>query len=106
MSLAYQRARSRGRMTIGGKVRPAVVLLDDRDDDFVAAPITPQPGRTKFDLSVHKWREVGFNVASTIRVYKLTVSPKNEVVRRLGVLAGDDRTELAGILRRAFSLDQ
>jgi mRNA interferase MazF len=92
--------------TIGDKVRPAVVLLDAGDDDFVAAPVTSRPGRSKFDLSIHEWREAGLNVASTIRVHKLTVLIKDEVVRRLGVLAADDRTALAAILRRAFSLDQ
>jgi hypothetical protein len=35
--------------TPGGKVRPAVVLLDAGDDDFVAAPITSQPRGTDFE---------------------------------------------------------
>jgi mRNA interferase MazF len=34
----------------GGKVRPAVVLLDAGDDDFVAAPITSQARKTDFDV--------------------------------------------------------
>jgi|ERR1700689_364725 mRNA interferase MazF len=92
--------------TTGGKVRPAVVLLDAGDDDFVAAPVTSHPGRSKFDLSLHEWREAGLNVASTIRVHKLTVLAKDEVVRRLGLLAADDQTALAGVLRRAFSLEK
>ena len=29
--------------TPGGKVRPAAVLLDSGDDDFVAAPVTSRP---------------------------------------------------------------
>ena len=29
----------------GGKVRPAVVVLDDGDDDFVAVPVTSREGR-------------------------------------------------------------
>ena len=36
----------------GGKVRPAVVLLDVGDDDFVAAPITSQPRNSEFDLPI------------------------------------------------------
>jgi hypothetical protein len=46
------------------------------------------------------------NTASTIRVHKLTVLAKDEVVRRLGELAGADRTVLSEVLRRSFSLDQ
>lgn len=44
------------------------------------------------------------NTPSTIRVYKLTVLAKDEIVRRLGELAGADRTALTEVLRRAFSL--
>jgi hypothetical protein len=44
-------------------------------------------------------------VASAIRVHKLTVLAKDDIVRRLGELAVADRTALAEVLRRAFSLD-
>ena len=45
------------------------------------------------------------NTASMIRVHKLTVLAKDEIVRRLGELVGTDRTALTEVLRRAFSLD-
>ena len=92
--------------TSGGKIRPAVVLLDCRDDDFVAAPITSHPQRSDFDVAIDHWREAGLNVASTIRIHKLTVLAKDDIVRRLGHLVNVDRGVLAQALRRAFSLDQ
>src|SRR2546422_11577673 len=92
--------------TPGGKLRPAVALLDSGDDDFVAAPITSRPRISDFDVSIRQWREAGLNTASTICVHKLTVLAKNEVVRRLGELAEPDRTTLTAVLRRALSLDQ
>lgn len=92
--------------TAGGKLRPAVVLLDSGDDDFVAAPITSRLRTSAFDVSIHHWREAGLNTASTIRVHKLTVLAKEEIVRRLGDLAEPDRTALTVVLRRAFSLEQ
>jgi mRNA interferase MazF len=70
----------------GGKVRPAVVLLDTGDDDFVAAPVTSQARHSPFDLPLEGWREAGLNVPSTVRVHKLTVLPKSDIVRRLGHL--------------------
>ena len=91
--------------TSGGKVRPAVVLLDTGDDDFVAAPVTSQPREHGFDLALRYWREAGLNVASTIRAHKLTVLAKDDVVRRLGQLAAVDHAALAEVLRGAFSLD-
>jgi mRNA interferase MazF len=89
--------------TSGGKVRPAVIVLDSGDDDFVAAPITSHPRGSDFDLSIREWRAAGLNTASTIRVHKLTVLAKSEVVRRVGQLTGSDRDALAKVLTRAFS---
>ena len=87
-------------------MRPAVVLLDSADDDFVAAPITSHSRVSDFDVPIHQWREAGLNIASTIRVHKLTVLAKEEIVRRLGELVGADRTAVTEVLRRAFSLDR
>jgi mRNA interferase MazF len=91
--------------TQGAKIRPAVVLLDAGDDDFVAAPLTSHTRRSDFDLAIDQWREAGLNVPSTIRIHKLTVLAKDDVVRRIGELADSDRTALADALRRGFSLD-
>ena len=52
----------------GAKVRPAVVVLDTGDDDFVAAPITSQARQLDFDLAIEDWRASGLNVASYKRV--------------------------------------
>jgi mRNA interferase MazF len=62
--------------TPGGKLRPAVVVLDAGDDDFVAAPITSRPRASDFDVPIQRWREAGLNTPSTIRVHKLTVLAK------------------------------
>jgi len=91
--------------TPGGKLSPAVVLPDSGDDDFVAAPITSRQRASDFDVPIHQWRDAGLNTASTIRVHKLTVLAKDEIVRRFGELAEADRVALADVLRRAFSLD-
>jgi len=88
----------------GGKLRPAVVLLDTLDDDFVAAPITSRPRVSNFDVPINQWRDAGLNTASTIRAHKLTVLAKAEIVRRLGELAKADRIALSELLVRAFSL--
>jgi mRNA interferase MazF len=92
--------------TPGGKVRPAVVLFDTGDDDFVAAPVTSHPPRSDFDLAIGQWQQAGLNVPSTVRVHKLTVLAKEEVVRRIGLLAAADRAALSEVLRRAFCPDQ
>jgi mRNA interferase MazF len=88
--------------TAGGKVRPAVVLLDAGDDDFVAAPVTSRPRLSEYDLPVQEWKSAGLNVPSFIRVHKLSVLPKSGIVRRLGMLTKPDRDALIQKLARAF----
>src|ERR1035441_910081 len=71
-----------------------------------ALAFTSRPRVSDFDVPIHQWREAGLNTASTIRVHKLTVLAKVEIVRRLGELAVADRVALAEALRRAFAMDQ
>ena len=86
----------------GAKVRPAVIQLDTGDEDFVAAPVTSAPGRSQFDLAIQDWTEAGLNVASTIRIHKLTVLPKQEILRSVGVLTERDHKSLLAVVRQAF----
>ena len=88
--------------TTGAKVRPAVVLLDTGDEDFVAAPITSQPRNSTWDLAVEKWASAGLNVASHIRVHKLAVLAKADIVRSLGSLAIEDTGRLNLLLCRVY----
>ena len=62
----------------GSKIRPALVLFDAGDEDFLAAPITSQPRASEFDLVVADWQAAGLNVPSTARVHKLTVGQSGD----------------------------
>ena len=86
----------------GSKIRPALVLLDTGDDDFVAAPITSRQGLSKQDLQIENWQAAGLNVASAVRIHKLTVLAKVEVVRSLGSLSDSDRESLDAVLLRSL----
>src|SRR6266545_2002051 len=88
--------------TTGAKVRPAVVLLDTGDDDFVAAPITSQSRHSEYDLAIEDWRSARLNVASYARVHKLTVLAKVDIVRSLALVSDRDRDSLLALLCRAF----
>src|SRR5260221_14287712 len=90
--------------TPGGKLRPAVVLLDSGDDDFVAAPITSRLRTSDFDVPIRHWREAGLNTASTVRAPKLTVLAEDEVVRNCGNLPEPGRAPLPAVLGPAFLL--
>ena len=72
------------------------------DNDFVGAPVTSQTRFSEFDVPIVDWAAAGLNVPSFIRVHKLTVLPKTDILRSLGTLADLDRDALIQALNRAF----
>ena len=86
----------------GAKVRPALVLLDTGDEDFLAAPVTSRARGTEYDVVLQDWQASGLNVASCVRVHKLTVLAKAEVIRRLGTISAADRDSLHQVLCHTF----
>jgi mRNA interferase MazF len=88
--------------TQGSKIRPALVLLDTGDEDFVAAPVTSQPRSSEFDLPLLDWQSTGLNVASSGRLHKLAVLSKSDLVRKLGSCSASDREALHRALCKAF----
>ena len=86
----------------GSKIRPALVLFDAGDADFVAAPITSQTRVSEYDLAIADWQAAGLNVPSTVRVHKLTTLAKTDILRSLGVCSNPDGEMLSMLLCRIF----
>jgi len=40
---------------------------------------------SEYDLAIEDWREAGLNVASSVRIHKLAVLAKAEVLRSLSI---------------------
>lgn len=49
--------------TQGAKIRPAVVVLDSGDEDFIAAPITTRVRTAEFDMNLAGWQVAGLKCA-------------------------------------------
>lgn len=45
----------------GPKIRPAIVVLDSGDEDFVAAPVTSRARSSEFDLTLADWQTAGLH---------------------------------------------
>ncbi len=86
----------------GAKVRPAVVILDTGDEDFLAAPVTSQARAGNYEIAIGAWQAAGLNVPSSVRVHKMAVLPKRAVKRELGQLTPEDLEGLPAVLCRAF----
>jgi mRNA interferase MazF len=85
------------------KERPALVLLDSGDDDFVAARVTTQLYDTPFDVSLSRWKQAGLLAPSVVRLHKLATLAKSRVGRRLGRLESGDRQKVAAQLAQLFA---
>lgn len=70
----------------GSKVRPAVVILDSGDEDFVVALVTSQAARSEYDLAITDWSAAGLSMPSIVRTDKVTVLFKADMKRKLGKL--------------------
>lgn len=86
----------------GAKIRPALVVLDSGDDDFIAAPVTSQSRFSDYDLTLADWQSAGLNVPSTVRMHKLAVLAKSDIVRRLGICSAVDRESAVKLLCGMF----
>jgi mRNA-degrading endonuclease toxin of MazEF toxin-antitoxin module len=86
----------------GSQVRPAAVVLDSGDEDFVGAPITTRVRSAEFELSLAGWQAAGLNVPSIARVHKVAVLAKANIRRILGRLSDDDLAQFRAALCRAF----
>lgn len=88
----------------GRKVRPAVVVLDSGDDDFVGAPITSRARHSDFDFEISDWQFAARNVPSVVRLHKLAVLSKTDILRPLGRLSEADLGHFGEHLCRAYCL--
>jgi mRNA interferase MazF len=82
----------------GVKQRPALVLLDTKDQDLLVARVTTQRHQSSFDIAVKDWKQAGLLAPSWMRVHKLAAVEKRLVRRKLGRISDADwSTALAAI---------
>src|SRR6266487_5777186 len=90
---------------IGAKKRPALVLLDTGDDDFIVARITSQMGQTEFDVDLAEWQQAGLLLRSVVRVHKVVTLEKQLVERRLGTLTNDDWAKVRAKIQQLWTTE-
>ena len=89
---------------IGVKLRPAVVLKDTHDSDFIIARATSQLRQTEYDVQIEDWKTAGLLKPSIIRVHKLTTLETKLVKRKMGILSEKDLDNLLACLKRLFEV--
>jgi mRNA interferase MazF len=84
-------------------LRPALVLLDAGDDDFMAARITTQVHSSSYEHPIADWRGTGLRAPSIIRLHKIATLRKTDVVKRIGKLTALDHQSVSAILKSMFA---
>jgi mRNA interferase MazF len=79
------------------KQRPGIVVLDIGDDDLVIVPVTSQVRSQAGDVSILNQPETGLIRPSWMRLAKVSTLLKSDIVRTLGRLPENDRSQLASI---------
>ena len=74
----------------GVKQRPALVLLDPKDQDLLVARVTTQRHQSAFDIVVNDWKQASLLAPSWVRVHKLATVEKRLVRRKLGRISDAD----------------
>ena len=85
----------------GVKLRPAIVLKDTNDFDFITARVTSQSRQTEYDIEVTDWKKARSLLPSIIRKHKIATLETKLVKRQMGKLSASD---LDSLLQRITSL--
>ena len=76
------------------KQRPALVVLDTGDDDFVLAPITTTERKNKGDYKIKNWQQSGLLLNSWVRLAKISCLSKSDIYKQLGVFDTSDKKQV------------
>jgi mRNA interferase MazF len=74
--------------------RPALVLFDGDDEDVTVCRITSKSHNTVFDIQVIPSVSNGLVVASIIRVHKIATLTKTSIIRVIGQIKENERSEV------------
>lgn len=85
-----------------GKRRPAVVVFDSGDADFVVARLTTKTRTSNCDVTLGDWAAAGLRAPSVLRLHKLLTIEKSLVAGTMGTLSAKDRQSLSASLNSMF----
>ncbi len=87
------------------KKRPALVLLDEQDEDVVVARITSvyRPDN-RYNYQINNLTTTGLHIPSCIRFSKILTVHKNNIIRALGKLDIQDKELANRLLTDIFRL--
>ena len=89
---------------VGSGLRPALVLLDTGDADFVAARVTSRGAIDEYDVQLRDWRSAGLVRPSIARPHKLVTIDKRLIERRIDVVSQPDWDRIREAAQRLWAI--
>ncbi len=85
------------------KKRPAMVVKDTGDGDFIVCRITSQVYNTVYDFRVIDWKNYGLKLPSTIRLHKIATLEKELAIQIIGKLDKNLKLDVKNIISNILS---
>jgi len=85
------------------KKRPAMVLKDTDDGDFIVCRITSQSYYSAFDVKVADWKSYGLKLPSTIRLHKIASLEKKMAEKVIGRLDNNLKLSIRKVIYSLLS---
>jgi mRNA interferase MazF len=81
------------------KRRPALVLIEDAENDILVFRITSKSYTGTTDVPIRDWTDAGLNAKSIVRLTKMVTVGEMDVIKKVGTLTAYDKTVVGGVLK-------
>jgi mRNA interferase MazF len=88
----------------GFKKRPALVLLDNNDNDILVCRITSQAKDSYYDMELQDWHSSGLKLSSIVRLHKIATLNISLIERKMGSLSNSDLNQVKTVIGKSFTL--
>ncbi len=85
-------------------MRPAMVIVDTRDEDIIVARITSQKRNIETEVEIHNWKSKGLLMQSYVRLSKIATLNRKDIKKKISSLDEIDIKQSKAILKRLLDI--
>ena len=85
-------------------VRPAMVVMDNGDEDIIVAKITSQKRDLRSVIEVHNWKSKKLTRLSYVRLSKLATLNRRDIKNKISSLDDEDIVRAKNVLRDLLNI--
>ncbi len=85
-------------------MRPAMVIVDTKDEDIIVARITSQKRNIETEVEIHNWKSKGLLMQSYVRLSKIATLNRKDIKKKISSLDEIDIKQSKAILKRLLDI--